>query len=108
MKEKYWLLAFFVGVLGLAFFLPGRESRGQRLTLQNFEYKIVAMNPQEYSHTTDFQKILREKKEPGKAQLAFYHYVCNYMGSQGWELVQVDRPGQNKRVFYLYFKRKKP
>ena len=84
---------------------PWRLSPAQAAppTQQVWEYRVFRMAPADYQNKADYLAI---KRKAGKGvEAAFTEHVLNYLGKEGWELVQAER--RNPNLLYLYLRRPK-
>ena len=90
-------LAIALSVYGLTAGPAQAQARG------TWEYRVFSLDPTEYQDKADYKSIL-DKEGPRKSDSAFKEHVLNYLGKQGWELVDMEIRQQN--LIYYYLKRR--
>lgn len=87
-------------VLGAAL---GQPAAAQQARAVQWEYRCFRLDPKDYEDKDDYRQILKKFGRSG-AEAAFYERVLDFLGKEGWELVNVERRTPN--VAYLYLKRR--
>ena len=67
-----------------------------------WQYRVFRLDPVDYQDKQDYEAILA-KEGARNVDAAFQEHVLNYLGKDGWDLVQVEQV--NKTLRYLYLKR---
>ena len=98
------LSALLFGLALLAFgSLVSRPAAAQQAKVVQWEYRCFRLDPKDYEDKEDYKQIFKKFGRRG-AEAAFYERVLDYMGKEGWELVNVER--RTPAVAYLYLKRR--
>lgn len=96
-----WPLTLLVAVAALTSALLARPAGAQGAS-RGWEHRVFRMDPADYADKADYREILRANNNDGlRAEAAFQQHVLSFLGGEGWELVQVERPRPNLVYFYL-------
>lgn len=96
-----WPLALVVAAAALASSFVARPA-GAQSAPRGWEYRVFRVDPADYSDKADYREILRANNNDGlRAEAPFQEHVLSYLGREGWELVQVERPRPGLVYFYM-------